>query len=115
LRSMFINLGVEVSPQVKSQGVKSGEHAGHPISPRNETIQLGTFLSKFPANGEQCGLCPSPAVTRSPLNHQIPPILAGGNSLTFYNTEYRLQSRSHNLSRKSKDPLHLNGTKPTRL
>jgi len=51
------------------------------------TFDLRTFLSKFPANDEQCGLWPRPAETKSPLNHQIPPIWAGGSSLTFHNTD----------------------------
>ena len=50
-------------------------------------VVLGTYLSKFPANDEQCGLWPRPAKTESPLNHQIPPIWAGGSSLTFHNTD----------------------------
>jgi len=78
-------------------------------------VDLGIFLLKFPpANDELFGLWPSPAGTKSPLNHQIPSIWAGRSSVTFHNTDQRLQSRSHHLPRNSKVPLHLNGTQHTR-
>jgi hypothetical protein len=76
-------------------------------------VDLETFLSKFSVNDEQCGLWARPAETKSPLN-QIPPIWAGGISLTFHNNDYSLQLRSHHLPRKNKVPLHLNGTQRTR-
>ena len=49
LRPTFMNLSLEVSPQEKSQGVKSGELAGHPISPRKEMNRLGNFSLKIPS------------------------------------------------------------------
>ena len=45
LRPMFINLGLEESPQV----VKSGERAGHTMSPRKEMSRLGNISLKIPS------------------------------------------------------------------
>jgi hypothetical protein len=53
LSPMFINLGLEESSQEKITGVKSGEHAGYPISPRKETSQVGN-ISKFRAVAPSC-------------------------------------------------------------
>ena len=87
LRPIFINLGLEVSPQEKITGgqIRWARAIRYRLVRRR--VDGETFLSKFPANDERCGLWPRPAKTKSPPNHQILPIWTGGSSVTFHNTD----------------------------
>jgi hypothetical protein len=44
--SMFVHFCFEIAPEKKSQGVRSGERAGHPTSPRNEIRCCGNISFK---------------------------------------------------------------------
>ena len=65
LRPMFINLGLEVSPQEKITGGQIGRACGPP-EPRKETSQLGNISLKIPSErqAEVMGviLCPIPKI-----------------------------------------------------
>jgi hypothetical protein len=56
LGTMMVYLDIEVAPEKKSHGVKSGECGGHLMSLRKETHAQETFLLDFRANDGLCGL-----------------------------------------------------------
>ena len=59
-RAINVYLWLEVSPEKKSHGFKSGERAGQPISPRNEIKWPGNIPLKIPiARREVWAVAPS--------------------------------------------------------